>query len=208
MFNYSANDMYPYEYKKFITYSDKLIDNNIKYIVLGVDFFGTNKLENKKHIKDEFLKPTEKLFYRISSLYSIKLFEYSIKNLRFHLKLKKPYYSRNNIKNEPPTYRPNSLMKIEKTLIKHKYEYDEKLINYWKELKRNSNVKFIIFTTPVTIEQMNYYESQDLMKFYFQWLSELVEVFEEVNHFMYPNDISNNYNNFLMQIIYYLKLVH
>lgn len=195
LFNYASNGMYPYEYEYFIKTFAKLTQKNPKKIILGVDFFGTNKQTNK-HSKQNFLQKSSSKFYRYKLLYNYDILRYSIKNIKQNFKITHAYYTRNNIKYPKPT--KDLEKKIKKTLKKIKnYQYDDSLIEYWKKLRREfSKSKFIIFTTPVTIDQLSIYKKEKLFKYYFKWLRELVFVYKKVYNFMIIDKYTKNHNNF------------
>lgn len=197
-FNYACNDMSPYEYEKFLEYFTYINKNEPEIIILGVDFFGTAIERNQRFEKQNYLKNSIDPFYRFKTLYNLKLAEYSIKNIRQNVKIKKPYYSRDNIKLIPEHYFIDSQEKINETLVRfNDYEYDKNLKIYYKNLKESyKNSKFIIFTTPITVDQLNEYKQKDLMNYYFKWLTELVDVFDEVYHFAYHNEVTNDLSYF------------
>lgn len=197
-FNYACNDMSPYEYEIFLEYFTNISKKEPEIIILGIDFFGTAIERNQRFEKQNYLKNTIEPYYRLKSLYNLKLAEYSIKNIRQNIKIRKPYYSRDNIKFIPEHYFIDNQEKINETLVKFKnYEYDKNLKEYYKNLKKlYKNSKFIIFTTPITVYQLNEYEQRNLMQYYFEWLSELIDVFGEVYHFAYSNEITNDLSYF------------
>lgn len=197
-FNYACNDMSPYEYEKFLEYFTYINKKEPEIIILGIDFFGTAIERNQRFEKQNYLKNTIEPYYRFKSLYNLKLAEYSIKNIRQNIKIRKPYYSRDNIKFIPEHYSIDNQEKINDTLVKFKnYKYDKNLKEYYMNLKKlYKNSKFIIFTTPVTVHQLNEYEQRDLMQNYLEWLTELIDVFGEVNHFAYSNEITNDLSYF------------
>jgi len=200
VYNYAANNMVPQEYMKFIDYFSDITENVPKTIILGIDFFGTNKTIATPYIHEDYLSQTEIFAYRWKTLSNIKLIEYSARNIKQIFKTKKPYYNRDNIK-FPPNIEFHPLKTsagIKSTLLKlDNYQYNASLKNLYIKLKQKYNKsQFIIFTSPVTINQLNYYKKNNLMPYYFKWLEELVEVFGEVNHFMYPNTITEDLNNF------------
>lgn len=197
-FNYACNDMSPYEYEKFLEYFTYINKKEPEIIILGIDFFGTAIERNQRFEKQNYLKNTIEPYYRFKSLYNLKLAEYSIKNIRQNIKIRKPYYSRDNIKFIPEHYSIDNQEKINDTLVKFKnYKYDKNLKEYYMNLKKlYKNSKFIIFTTPVTVHQLNEYEQRDLMQNYLEWLTELIDIFGEVNHFAYSNEITNDLSYF------------
>lgn len=199
VYNYAANNMSPYEYKKFIDYFTHITGREPKNIILGVDFFGTAIEKNKEYSHENFLAQT-KSTTRWQKLYSFKVLEYSIRNIKQIRKTTKPFYNRDNIKFIPNTdhFRPKSSIEIANHFRQFKhYEFDNELKAYYINLKQQyPNSNFIIFTTPISMYQQKSYEMKNYLQYYFKWLRELVDVFGEVHHFMYPNTITKNLNNF------------
>lgn len=200
VFNYAVNGMSSYEYNKFINYFYKIRKEEPKNIIIGMDFFNTAVEKNKLFNQENYLKTSENEGYRWKTLFNIKLTEYSIRNIKQSYKPSKPFYTRSNIKYIPntPNYQPKNIIQIKSNLIKFKnYQFDEHLKDEYIKLKNTYvNSHFIIYTSPVTCLQLQEYEKNNYLEYYFRWLQELVEVFGEVHHFMYPNSITNDVNNF------------
>lgn len=200
VFNYAANSLSPYEYDKFIDYFTKTINKEPKNIILGIDFFGTAIEKNQLFTQDNHLTKTLEPLYKFKTLLNLKLAKYSIRNIKQSSKSSKPYYTRDNIKFLPDSqnYKPKKRQEIEKHFFKFKnYQFDEHLKDEYIKLKNTYvNSHFIIYTSPVTCLQLQEYEKNNYLEYYFRWLQELVEVFGEVHHFMYPNSITNDVNNF------------
>lgn len=200
VFNYAANGMSIYEYDKFIEYFIKINRKAPKKIILGMDFFNTALEKNRLFNKENYLIQTESYLYRLKTLLNIKLTEYSIRNIKQFYKTSKPFYTRNNIKYIPntPNYQPKNTIEIESNLIKFKnYKFDSNMKKEYIKLKTNyKNSDFIIYTSPVTLLQLKDYEKNNYLQHYFHWLEELVEIFGEVHHFMYPNYVTSNLNYF------------
>ena len=199
-FNYAVNGLLPYEYKVLLDNFRIINGSEPKYIILGLDFFSTNKNKNKTKNEIDYLENTLSPLYSLKSLFNGDSFKYSIRTLKIQSKTKKAYYDRFNIK---------YLDKFDRKIIEEKmrvgfpianqknYIYDDKLKNEYLLLKkRYSDSKFIIFITPVIMDGLNKYKKLDLNKDYFLWLNDLIEVFGEVYTFMYPNSVTADIYNF------------
>ena len=57
IYNYSLSGMNPFEYKGYIDFSKKVKGEELKNIIIGIDFFGTNKLKNTKFLAEAAKKP-------------------------------------------------------------------------------------------------------------------------------------------------------
>lgn len=197
VFNYAANNMNPYEYTLFIDNFIKITGHAPKKIYIGMDFFGTNIYRNPVPTRN-FLANTISSNYRFKKLLSIKLFQYSIKNIKQNIKETKPYYTRQNVKSIPQTYldRAEEQMKVTSVSFE-KYKYDENISQAFKQLKEKyKDSEFVIFTTPIYYKRLENHEMSGLHEYYVRWLNELVQVFGEVNHFMYYNEFTAKKNNY------------
>ncbi len=197
VFNYGANNMTPYEYDQLIKNFIEITGHVPKKIYIGIDFFGTNVYRSP--IQDRnLLSESKKSGYRFKKLVSLELFKYSLKNIRQNFKAKKPYYTRNNVKNIPKNYIELSQKNILKTSRSfEKYEYDKNLSQCYSQLKEKyKDSEFVIFTTPIYYKRLSSYEKSGLDQYYLQWLQETVHVFGEVNHFMYYSEFSMDSNNY------------
>lgn len=196
-FNYAANSMYPNEYEYFIDTFSLISKNKPKNIILGVDFFGSNKNENQVSKNLPYYKNTENIFYRIKMLYSFKMLRFSFKNIRQTIKTKKLYYTRELVKYNAPINVLELPDKIKNTLkYLENYSYDEFLLNTFVGLKNKYDGNFIVYTTPVTFEQMKLYHDLGFDEFYFRWLEELILSFGGIYHFMIPSAFTKEESNF------------
>ena len=196
IFNYAANGMYPYEYRYYIETFQKITKKSPKTILLGMDFFGSDKKINRNFIQNDNLNNTKEFLYKYKLLVNYNIIKYSIKDIKQHIKVTKHLYNRHNIKNiSKITDIKNQIKKGLRNL--KNYEYDTKLIQYFIDIK-NSFPKstFIIYTTPVAINQFKLYMDNDLMDEYFLWLENLINIFGEVNNFMIIDSHTKNINNF------------
>lgn len=196
-FNYAANSMYPNEYEYFIDTFSTITQKTPKSIILGVDFFGSNKNENKGNKELLYYKNTKNNFYRIKMLYSFKMLRFSFKNIRQSIKTKKLYYNRDLTKFNEKVNISALPEKIKNTLkYLENYNYDETLFDTFSGLKSKYNSDFIVYTTPVTFEQMKLYHELGFDEYYFRWLDELISSFGGIYHFMLPSSLTKEQSNF------------
>ncbi len=191
-YNYAVNAMSPYEYEIFLDNFDKIVGKQPKSIILGLDFFGSNKNRLVNSYKKDYLSNSKDYLYKLKMLYNLDILQYSISNIRETFRNKKAHYNSNLVKEI-------DVRKDKKSTLKDfiPYEYDTKLLEYYKQLlEKYKGTNFIIFTPPVTIEQLIRNHKNGLDNYYFQWLRDLVKIFKKVNHFMYPTAFSKNYSNF------------
>ena len=99
VFNYSFSLANPIELSEYIEFAKKQNKKDFEYIIIGLDFLGTNlnadKNQNPKEVFDEVTNP----FYKYKLLLSIDAFTLSIENLKRSL-LHRPggrSYNRENV---------------------------------------------------------------------------------------------------------------
>lgn len=199
-FNYAVNGLLPYEYKVLLDNFKVINGSKPKHIILGLDFFSTNKNRNKTKNDINYIENTLSPLYSLKSLFNGDSLKYSIRTLKIQNKTKKAYYDRFNTK---------YLDKFDRNIIEKKvkagfpiknhknYVYDDKLKDEYFLLKnRYPDSKYIVFITPVIMDGLNKYNKLNLNRYYFLWLHDLIEVFGEVHTFMYPNSITTDIYNF------------
>jgi len=197
-YNYACNAMSPYEFENFLEHFTKMTHHKPKNIILGLDFFGMNKKTNKLFSSKKYYKEIFSKFYRLKILYNLKVLQFSIKNIKELYKNKKAYYDSNQIKHIP-FKRGVELENHIKATLKHfvPFKYDNDIVKYYEQLKYEYNKSnFIIFTPPITYQQLILNHNDNLDEYYFKWLRSLVKIFGKVYHFMYPSDFTKNINNF------------
>lgn len=204
IFNYSSSSMQPFEYKGYIDFAKKVKEKDLKYIIIGSDFYGTNIPKDIKFENPEFyIRNTLNFAYK--SIFSIDAISKSIKNIKFSFFGTSMYYDRENIKYQDKVTENERNMRYSINIKRHtldlsypKYEYNNEYINILKTIKNeNSNSKFIIYTSAVTSDLLvSIIKNGKRWEDYKRWLHELVEVFGEVHHFMTINTITKNLENY------------
>ncbi|MEZ4693103.1 MAG: hypothetical protein R2837_03680 [Aliarcobacter sp.] len=205
IFNYSSGAMQPYEYKYYIDFAKKIKGEDLKYIIIGSDFFGTKTIDEKFRINpNEYINNTIHT-NRYKFLLSMDTFNKSISNIRYSFKGRDLYYDREAVKYHKKI--PVSEM-FQKHILSAKantksfneldYTYDDEYIEILKRIKNdNLDTKFIIYTSPVTSDLLvSIIKNAKRWEEYKRWLFELIEVFGEVNHFMTINTITRNLENY------------
>lgn len=206
IYNYASSSMYPYEYKEYIDFSKKINGSELKYIIIGSDFYGTKIPKDIKFENPEFyINNTTSFMYKYKMILSLDALKNSMKNIKnsfFGINL---FYDRNNIKYQTKVSESERLDRYTKNLRRHtddlsgpKYIYNDEYVNILKQIKaENPNSKFIIFTSAVTSDLLvSIIKNGKRMDEYERWLKELIEVFGEVNHFMTINTITKNLENY------------
>lgn len=206
IYNYAFNAMKPNEYNDYINFAKTNKGKDFEYIIIGLDFFGTNllselKIEKPKYYMDMAQNP----FYKYKMLLSFSTFKKSLKNIRNSLFGVNLFYDRNNIKYQSIVSEEERIKKFSMNMISQssnfsgtKYIYNDQYINILKELKKeNPNTKFIIFTSAISSDLLvSILKNEKRINEYERWLKETLEVFGELNHFMTINSITKNLNNY------------
>lgn len=197
-FNYATNGMTPYEYKVFLANFAKLTGEEPKNIILGLDFFGMNTHTNQLFFNDKYYTQSQESFYRLKLLYNLGALKNSLNNIKQTFKDRKAHYNKSYIKHIPIKSHGEIQADINGTLKNFiPFNYDKEIFSFYQNLQRQyKRSKFIIFTPPITVEQIMLNHKNGLDEKYFKWLKELVSLFGRVNHFMYPSAFTKNSDNF------------
>lgn len=204
IFNYSSSSMQPFEYKGYIDFAKKIKGKDLKYIIIGSDFYGTNIPKDIKFENPEFYIGNT-LNFAYKSVLSVDAIYKSIKNIKFSLFGTSMYYDRENIKYQDKVSEDERNIRYAINIKRHtlelsypKYKYNDEYINILKTIKNeNLNSKFIIYTSAVTSDLLvAIIKNGKRWEDYKRWLHELVEVFGEVHHFMTINTITKNLENY------------
>ena len=200
VFNFSAPGMRPHEYDTYIDFVLNDTNKEINNIIIGMDFFGY--LSYGLFMFNEansVVQTTKTPFYKYKMLVSFDALNNSIKNIRDNLKNRlDDRYNRDLVKRR--NFSIHSKEMIMKDIeIYSKTEYSSQpnpnYFNIVSNIKTKYNKKFIVYTTPVStplfskLIEMGHYNN------YENWLRTLVDVYGNVFHFMYINDITNDYLN-------------
>jgi len=217
VYNYALNSMYPFEYKGYIDFFKKNRPNSLKYIIIGLDFYGSNippKIEELQIHKPQYYFDNLSTFlYRYKTLLLKDTLKKSFTNIKYSLSnYKKHSYNRDNIKFNIKVSEEERLKNYKKNLKRHvevmsekNYTYNKNYIKILQEIKReNPNSKFIIFTSPITADLLvSTIKDGDRFDDYKRWLKETISVFGEVNHFMTINSVTTNLQNYCDDDHYY-----
>lgn len=205
IFNYSSGAMQPYEYKYYIDFAKKVRGEDLKYIIIGSDFFGTKTIDEKFHINpNEYINNTIHTS-RYKFLLSMDTFNKSISNIRYSFKGRDLYYDREAVKYHKKIPVDEMFQKHilsakanTKNLSDLDYRYDNEYIEILKKMRNdNLDTRFIIYTSPVTSDLLvSIIKNAKRWEDYKRWLYELIEIFGEVNHFMTINSITKDLENY------------
>ena len=199
IYNLSYNGGILPEYKSFLDYFVKENDNEVKYIYFGIDFFQTVTAYKDYDSAQNYVKNTEDNLYRIKTLISDDCLSYSL-NPNF---LSPQYLNRKGgykVTNEKFLDKDKT-KKIAEHLDKlYVYSFNPKYKEFITDIKNAyPNAKFIVFTTPEPKTLLNYLmKNKKLYYRYEKWLKETVDVFGEVYHFDYFNEVTINEEKYFL----------
>ncbi len=216
IYNYACNSMYPFEYKKYIDFAKKNSLSDFKYIIIGIDFYGSNIPNMKKiqfYLPEHYINNTLSFLYRYKMLILKDTLEKSLINIKKSLTNYRQHgFSRDNIKYNPKVSEAERVKRYLTNIKRHtdemsnkNYIYNKNYINILKHIKEdNPHTKFIIFTSPITADLLvSIITKGNRFKEYEKWLKETISVFGEVHHFMNINIVTKNLQNYADDDHYY-----
>ncbi len=204
-FNYAAPSMYPEEYKGYIDYFRKH-NGSLKTIVLGLDFYGTNRIgPERSDPPAEYQARTNGPFYRLRMLLSMDTLQYSL-NAWEKKYTNLFYYDRRNTNKyiTPITKAFSEKLRIEQTarfratqLGRH-YQYNSELTDIYHRLAEdNRDCRIVAFITPISRPYFELVIREGGLEDYLRWIRETVGTFGVVYNFMYLNSVTDNSDNFM-----------
>jgi hypothetical protein len=205
-FNFSVNGMMPEEYADYARFFKRHNSQNIKLIVLGVDFFGSNQNFKGYNPKspDYYFQNAENRWYRFKTLLTLDSISYSVRNIR---ELYSPtafaYYKRDATKTFipiPADFRKASLARdlaeFDRYLYGKNYRYHDIKPKLLKLRDEYPACRFVVFTTPDSKLLWDFMLRSGRFEDYLRWLGDVIEVFGEVYDFMGENELTINMDNF------------
>lgn len=205
-FNYAVSSGKPSEFATYINYVKEKSQTPLKLVVIESSFghaltVDTTFEEPQKYVdgaeawtkkyKNLFSRDTYKLAKdaRRSPIYNHYLYDggtlYSYRYPRIQ-------YADDAAKEKVVSQQIDSYMKNV-----YNKAYDESFAEYLSEIhKALGSADFIVYTTPVSEPMMKLLYDMGRMDAYERWLRELVAEFGVVYHFMYPNNMTTNMDNF------------
>jgi len=209
VYNYAVADLSFKDYDHMIEFAKTQNENHLDTIIIGVDFFKTSIGETSADSNlHTYIDQTKEPFYRYKNLLSLDLLDYSRHNYNLS-KIGEVVEPRNyNRSNVAEAYQIDSQQKEKETVDKinkfrnqfyndEKYEYNKEFKEMLETIKKNNpDTEFIVFTTPIYTGLFDALIEEGRYPDYVRWLEDITEVFGEVYHFMYPNVVTNNMDNY------------
>jgi len=209
-FNYSASSMKPVEYLPYMKFVSSRSSMPIKTVVLGMSFADTNGSNAPSFEKPEtYISRTRSFGYRLKPLFNSNILRYSLGCIRrdIHGNVHNAYIrqGREVVSKQMVLPVPESELQKEsadnletyrKNVYGRSYTYQDNKEIYRALRTAFPDVKFYIFTTPVTDHLLKLLVEEGRLNDYERWITDLVDVFGEVWHFMYFNSVTGNDENF------------
>lgn len=206
IFNYAAPAMLAGEYAEYIEFFRKNNRGPVESLYLGLDFFATN---TKALINNE--KPAAYFARTGQSLYRFKTaLNFDTLKAYFKKRLDKDNYFQFDRREGVTVFRAGVKHDMGKLLQdrleifrKHfyasdRYQYDSGFRKTCETLRdRNSDVRMVVFTTPVSQPLFEELVRAGRFGDYCRWIREIVGVFGGVYNFMYLNSVTINQANFM-----------
>lgn len=209
-FNYSANSMKPSEYLPYLKFASSRSSMPIKTVLLGLSFGDTNGANVPAFERPEgYISHALSFGYRIKSLLNSNVLTYAVDSI--HREIQGNVHSayirqgRKVIAKKMVLPVPESELQKEiadnletyrKNVYGRSYTYQDNKEIYRALRTAFPDAKFYIFTTPVTDHLLKLLVGEDRLNDYERWITDLVDVFGEVWHFMYFNSVTGNGENF------------
>lgn len=206
-FNFAANSMNPTEYESYLDYFKRQTGKAPELVIIGLDFWGTNANDTADFERPQFyFDEASSFLYRAKGVISIDAARQAIKVAVYNkgsLPDDEALYDQQLNKRE---FGDNESLREQRIRTQSMYYSQVSYGNYvWRSnydsllvsLKdHNPDTRFVVFTTPVTDSLLSVLMEQGRLEDYHKWLQTLVNVFGNVNHFMYPNHLSADVNGF------------
>ncbi len=208
VYNYAINGLTPGEYLPYLTYAKQRNGRDFEYIFLGLDFLMAASFGDLQIDAEKVFSETNGWLYRVKTLVSVDTLKFSRKNFMNSLGVRHIYYDRDNIKHTTPLPPERIALHMQYLMAhfeksKSPYSFNNFVYNpgYRATLKKmrdeNPRSRFVVFTTPVIMPLMASLVKNRLLGEYLRWIRDIVEIYGDCYHFMYPTAISRDYmNNF------------
>jgi hypothetical protein len=207
VYNYASPLMRPWEYGGYVANATKAGGSAPKNIILGLDFFGSNKIMRERFDDPiKYYETANSFLYRYKVLFNIKTFDFSKRNFKQSRKNTRAVYTREYVRSFPDL----GAHKIKLTDIDRKtekYEYNNEIKGMLGKLKEaNNSSHFIVFLTPASRHYFCFYVEQGRLPDYERWVRDVVDVFGGVYNFMYLNPVTEDDTNFFDAGHFYPKI--
>lgn len=208
VFNYAANNMVPEEYQAYVEHFAKNAGMP-RTIYLAVDFFGTRPADYYEYRPPEYyLDSIGGWSRKVALLLSFDSFRTALDIAKVNLAGTASgvgYYDRaTRMHADPPFDVAERRQNLERQLEYYReniygngYVYNERIEPALALLKEAwPEVKFVVFTTPPTVELQALLVKEGLLDDYARWLRMLVRTFGRIHDFTGVNDFTSDPANY------------
>jgi hypothetical protein len=204
-YNYAVNGILLPEYAEWIAYAVKQ-QPQLATLYLALDFYATNaNIAPADTSPADYIREANSPFYRWKILLSRDVYRYARKNYEAAQETLYPAnfaYDRDDVK-ALYTVPPEETARLTAENIAAyragyyaAYSYAD-VPRYLDDIRSAApETDIVAFTTPVSSALLLLLQEQGLYDYYEQWLTDIVEVYGEVWHFMYLNPVTADWANF------------
>jgi hypothetical protein len=190
-----------------IAYAEHMKGKPFDTIILALDFFSIGSVGDDESI-DRYIAPVNDSFFRMYSVLSLDMLHHSITNFRLSTQdrtIQSFIYGHDNYRISTPQsetalvqlIRASKQLSKERMLQSSEIDFETYKQTITKIKQSHPHTKFIIFSPPVHSEVFQNIEQLGDMNKYRAWLRVTVDVFGEVNHFMYESSVTQKNSNFV-----------
>lgn len=194
LYNYASPLMRPWEYSGYIANARKASGGELKNIIIGYDFFGSKKSDSRMFDEPaKYYETANSFLYRYKTLFNMKTFDFSKRNLAQARKATRPIYRRDYVRSYPRSY-AQKLTGSGQYILDYdlkKYQYDDETKNLAGRIKEETKGTHLsVFVTPLSKPLFCHIVKEGFLPTYERWLGDLVDSFGEVYNFMYINSVT------------------
>ena len=214
VFNYSTSAMHIREYNDYIEYAK--LKRGEEFNVIYLEVF-PNQISFPVTFEEPevYINLANSPFYRVKSLFSFDTYEKSKANYELVVEpnnIGSRSYNRDNIAiakvlNEEEV--ENTLAEqMKKIVVETEYTYSTEYKELLREIRENNpNTQFVLYSPPYFKERFFKLFKGDVgYQIYESWLQDCIEVFGEVNNFLYVNAVSEDLSNYFDSNHFYPKV--
>lgn len=208
VFNYAAAASRPQEAVSYLQFAQDLHGKPLRAVIIGLDFMSAGGTPSQSRVKGEpvvYTQDVQKPFYVLANLMNLKALHLATRNLRANLHPTKENYFERRTNAVVEYFRPgpqdqqnalNETLAIYKNIYAH-FRYNPDYKQTLQEIKQAfPRAEFFVFTTPVAKPHLDELFNAGLTEDYKRWLTDMVDVFGQITHFMDENEVTRHYTDY------------
>ena len=204
VFNYSTAAMHISEYNEYIEYAKlkRGEEFNVIYLEVFPNQIGAPVTFEKPEV---YIDLANSPFYRVKSLFSFDTYEKAKANYELAIEpsnIGARNYNRDNIAVAKvlteEEVKNNLAQQMKKMVVETDYTYSTDYKALLQEIKENNpNTQFVLYSPPYFKDRfLKLFKGDVGYQIYENWLRDCVDVFGEVNNFLYVNTVSEDLSNY------------